>query len=140
MSNLIEKSLLIGFSVFILICFFLVAKPYISEIFSTDNKKNNELDEFEEYIENIDSILSYVIENNIYNYEKKISYPLHTITDIKEDFIEIKYKSENYIDIKYLEYNDTEFSEKLFADLTKNYYLLNISRHGDIYFIDFSEI
>ena len=63
MTNLLEKSLLIAFGLFTLMIFISIIIPYFLEIKNSDLSSENNSNDFNDFINEIDNAINYVIKN-----------------------------------------------------------------------------
>ena len=75
MTNLIEKSLLLGFGIFTLAIFSSIVIPFMGKIADFNQNERNELETFIIFTNEIDQGIYYVIHNQNESYLKEIDYP-----------------------------------------------------------------
>jgi len=103
MTNLLEKSLIVGFSVFSLISLLGFITPYIDEL-SKYNEGDSNLNQVILFMEEIDYAINYVIENNAHSYLNDIYYPENLNFSTFDFFIKFEYILEGKIDTRIIEY------------------------------------
>ena len=91
MSNLLEKSLLIGFGIFTLIIFASIIVPFINQITEYNKDRREELQNYLDFIEKIDSSIKSVINDPSQVYTRTILYPEKINITIQEYSIEYKF-------------------------------------------------
>ncbi|TFG08751.1 MAG: hypothetical protein EU539_01500 [Promethearchaeota archaeon] len=137
MTNLLEKSLIIGFGIFTLIIFLSVISPFIKEIKEYEEDKEDREDQNNEIIDFINKINLEI--NKLIDGEKKyvseeIYYPDRLNLTFNSNYAKFEFIFDNDLDKKILYYN-CEFVEKYFS-LPPNIYIVNIScQYGMINFI-----
>lgn len=124
MTNLLEKSLLVGFGVFLIISFFSLVSPFLTKVVEFD--KNNDLDSYLLIISEIDRSILYIIENPEEDYNKKVEYPSDLNITLSENYVICKFLIENIIYSRILSYNET-FLPSHFYDVPPQTYLLNVN-------------
>ncbi len=75
MTNLLEKSLLIGFGILVLTIFSSIITPFLAKIVEFNENEKNDLESYMIFINEIDLAIIYVIQNPNELYLKKIEYP-----------------------------------------------------------------
>jgi hypothetical protein len=129
MSNLVEKSLIIGFGVFSLIIFLSVITPFLNVSLKNyiDDKKT--LQNYNDFIERVDKGIYYVIANPKNEYRELIDFPASMNISISENEISYYFKldndiiskhksySKNFFDVEYNDYPSQEYSLQIFFEL-----------------------
>ncbi|MFX1303289.1 MAG: hypothetical protein ACFFBV_09260 [Promethearchaeota archaeon] len=126
MTNLIEKSLLIGFGIFTLTIFSSIVVPYLGEIAEFNQNEKKTLEAYLIFIDEIDQGITYVAQNPNQEYLKKIKYPNNLNITIYDHIIKYEFLIENKTRYKLIEYNLT-FINCCFYRIPPQIYLLNIS-------------
>ncbi|MFX1418491.1 MAG: hypothetical protein ACFE9N_06185 [Promethearchaeota archaeon] len=128
MTNLIEKSLLLGFGIFTLAIFSSIIIPFMGKIADFNQNERNELESFIIFTNEIDQGLNYVIHNQNEVYLKEIDYPSDLNTTFRDKIVkyEIFIEEQFYVEIK--EYN-SNFMNCYFHEIPPGMYLLNISSY-----------
>lgn len=136
MTNLLEKSLLLGFSIFLLTIFSSILIPFLNEIDDFNSREKDNLDSYMDLFDEIDSAILYIINNPKKCYQKEIKYP----SDLNITFIE------NYIIYEFV-FGDDKFNKVLvynasfhncfFHSITPQIYLLNVSYTLSYIIVDF---
>ncbi len=127
MTNLIEKTLLIGFGIFTLTIFSSILIPFLGRLTEFNHIEKNELDAYMKIIEEINQGIDYVVENTDEIYLKKIQYPGNLNITFYNHIVKYEFIIEEKICYKILEYNET-FINCNFHQILPKEYLLNISR------------
>ncbi|MFX0141951.1 MAG: hypothetical protein ACFFDN_50405 [Candidatus Hodarchaeota archaeon] len=138
MTNLIEKSLLIGFGIFTLTIFSSILVPYLGKIAEFNQNEKNLLESYMIFIDEIDQGITYVARNPNQKYLKNIEYPHNLNITIYDQLIKYEFLFEKKICFKIIEYNVT-FINNAFHGIPPQTYLLNVSHYLSligIYFIN----
>jgi len=72
---MVEKSMLIGFGLFTLILFLSIIQPFFAEIVRFYDEDKQKLENIENFIEEIDHAIIYIISNPEEIYQKELLYP-----------------------------------------------------------------
>ena len=131
MSNLLEKSLLVGFGIFTLIIFASVIFPFINQITEYNEDRREALEEYLEFIDEIDDSIKYVINNPSQVYIKNIFYPDKIDIKIQESSIEYTYHLGETINSKTEEYY-AHFFECEYINNPPGIYELNVSYQSSL--------
>jgi hypothetical protein len=75
MTNLLEKALLTGFGVFILIIFISLINPFILSISEFNSSIKNDVEKYNNFFNEVDTAILFVIANPEVNYLNIIEYP-----------------------------------------------------------------
>ncbi|MHA1991262.1 MAG: hypothetical protein ACW98A_09885 [Candidatus Hodarchaeales archaeon] len=126
MTNLLEKTLLLGFSIFLLTIFSSILIPFLDGINEFNNQEKNELETYTVFLNEVNDAVLYIIENPDESYLKDIQYP----SNINLTFFDSFFISEFIIGTnKYnrvISFNHS-FLNSNFNDLPPKTYLLNVS-------------
>ncbi|MFX0104013.1 MAG: hypothetical protein ACFE75_00800 [Candidatus Hodarchaeota archaeon] len=128
MTNLVEKSLLIGFGIFTLTIFSSILVPYLGKIAEFNQNERNNLDLYMTFIDEIHQGITFVAQSPNQKYLKNIEYPNNCNITIYDHLIKYEFLVENRICIKIIEYNNT-FINSYFNSIPPQTYLLNITRY-----------
>lgn len=131
MTNLIEKSLLMGFGIFTLIIFTSILVPYIGKIVEFNQNGKKDLELYMEFIDEIDQGITYVAQSPNQKYLKKIEYPNNLNITFYDNFVKYEFILDNEICLKVMEYNVT-FINCNFNNIPPQTYLLNVSRYSSL--------
>ena len=126
MTNLLEKSLLLGFGIFTLTIFFSLVIPFLDRVSEFNKTKKTDLESYMIFINQIDQAVQFVIQNPEEDYLREINYPCKFNITFNEYYIICVFiiKNETYNQI--LIYN-TSFYKKFFYNIPSKLYLLNVS-------------
>ena len=127
MSNLLEKSLLTGFGIIVLITFFSFIAPFFTQLSYLQNQ-TNDLQEILTIIEEVDKGVNFVLDNSELTFSSKISYPKDLNITLNGQFIKYDYKLRDDIQYKIYEY-EKFFYTHFYLNVPTGEYLLNISLH-----------
>jgi len=126
MTNILEKSLLTGFGIFLLIIFLSFIAPFITSIMTFNSNDNNNLDSYISFIDEIDKGINYVIEFPENVYLQTIEYPNNFNMSFRDYIAKFIFKYDGTYQIKILEYS-VSFIEFKFENIPPQFYMLNIS-------------
>jgi hypothetical protein len=126
MTNLLEKSLLTGFGVFILIMFLSFVNPFIIQLFDVNQYYNDEVRPYLKLIDEIDEGINFVLinENNFYLYT--IYYPDNLNISLYEHNIKYEFLISSNIVNRNYNYKEI-FYHFNYILLPPKEYILNIS-------------
>ncbi|MFX0000692.1 MAG: hypothetical protein ACFE9Q_05770 [Candidatus Hodarchaeota archaeon] len=127
MSNLIEKTLLIGFGIFSLTIFSSILIPFLGSLTEFNYIEKNKLESYMIIIDEISNGIEYVVQNIDEIYLKRIEYPDNLNISFYDNIAKYEFIIEGKICCKILEYNE-QFVMKNFHQIPPNIYLLNITR------------
>lgn len=136
MTNLLEKSLLLGFSIFLLTIFSSILIPFLTEITDFNNREKDDLDSYMVFFDVIDSAVLYIINNPDKCYQKDIKYPSDLNITFIENFVIYEFVFGDDKFNKVLGYN-TSFLNRFFHNITPQIYLLNVSYALSYIIVDF---
>jgi hypothetical protein len=138
-TNLIEKSLLLGFSIFLLTIFSSILIPFLNEINDYNSSDDPKLEDYFTFIDQIDLAVCFIIDNPQKSYQNDVSYPRNLNMTIFDYFIifEFKFRNDNISHI--LMYN-TSFVNCYFYNFPSQVYLLNVSSQSSLIIIKFLTI
>ena len=136
MTNLLEKSLLIGFGIFSLMIFFSLIIPFLDQITNFKETRNSGLESYINFISEIDEAVQYVIRNPEKDFLREIEYPHKFNITFDEYFIICDFIIENKSYNKILVYN-TSFYYNFFHDIPPQLYLLNVSYSSSLIIVNF---
>jgi hypothetical protein len=139
MTNLLEKALLLGFSIFLLTIFSTVLIPYLNELMEFYHRENTELDDYMNFIDKIDDVILYIIQNPEECYIQDIEYPDNlNLTFFDKNFIsEFLIGGSPYS--KTLTYN-VSFNPCFYHNISPQTYQLNVSYPLSYIIINFNKL
>lgn len=119
---MVEKSMLIGFGLFILIVFFSIIQPFFGELlkFYDEDKQNVEI-----FIEEIDSAILYTTSKPEEVYEKELLFPRDLNITISGNEIEYNYLISN-IAYSYSKNYGIIFHTVIYHNINSTYYILQV--------------
>jgi hypothetical protein len=127
MTNLIEKTLLIGFGIFTLTIFSSILIPFYARITEFNYNEKNNLESYIIIIDEINQGIEYVVQNTDERYLKTIEYPNDLNISFYGQIAKFEFIIEEKVYYKIIEYNGT-FINRNFCQILPQTYLLNISR------------
>lgn len=139
MTNLLEKALLLGFGIFLLTIFSSLLFPFLDELSEFNKKKENNLDSYMAFIDEVDHAVLFIIDNPEKSYFKNVRYPINFNTSFLDFFVIYEFLIENDLYSKVSSYN-TSFSKRIFHGIPPQMYLLNVSCHLSNIFVNFIKL
>ncbi|GAG22348.1 unnamed protein product [marine sediment metagenome] len=126
MTNLLEKALLLGFSIFILTIFSSILIPFLDDITEFNTQEKNNIETYLDFLDEVNDAVLYIIDNPEKSYLKDIQYPSNLNLTIFDTFIisEFIIGSNKYN--KVLSYNGS-FLNCFFHGVPPKTYILNVS-------------
>ncbi len=137
MTNLIEKSLLLGFGIFTFTIFSSIIIPFLGTIAEFNQNGRNELETYIYFINEIDQGINYVIQNQDEVYLKEIDYPPNLNISFQNNIAIYDFFIGNQLCVKIKEYNNL-FVSKDFLQFPSGKYLLNISQNLSLIQVNFN--
>ncbi len=140
MTNLIEKSLITGFGIFILILFIIMVTPFFQELenYNENDSNDDDLEDFKEFINKIDGAIKYFIGHPGSEVFEEIEYPRNINLTFINNYVKFDFIIDNKIQNKILSYNE-QFLQKYYYDMTPKTYKLNITRNISLISVDFKD-
>lgn len=139
MTNLLEKSLLIGFGILILTIFSFIITPFLGEIIMFNQNEKKDFMSLRGFINEMDDALIFAIQNPKEGYLKEIKYPNNLNISFYDHFVDyIFINAEEIYEITKI-YNGT-FIKSYFREISPQYYLLNVSFQSSLIRINFVDI
>ena len=126
MTNLLEKALLTGFGIFILIIFVSLINPFIINISEFNSIIKNDVEKYNTFFNEVDTAILFVIENSHVNYLNEIEYPRNLNVTLTEDYVKYNFLIESEMQCKIYEYV-IPFISRTYNNLSSSRYILNIS-------------
>ncbi len=126
MTNLLEKALLTGFGLFILTIFVSLINPFIISISEFNSTIKNDVENYNNFFNEVDTAILFVIENPDVIYLNEIEYPRNLNITMTEDYVKYNFLIESEIQYKIYEYVKP-FISRAYINLSASRYLLNIS-------------
>ena len=138
MTSLIEKSLLTGFGIFVLILFLIMISPFFEQIEEYEKNEDNydDIEGFEIFINKINTAIKDFIENPDKEALEEIEYPKNINITFIDNYAKFDFVMDNKIRSKILSYND-HFVQKYYFNVAPNTYQLNITRKASLINVDF---
>ncbi|MCK4285147.1 MAG: hypothetical protein KAX18_03045 [Candidatus Lokiarchaeota archaeon] len=126
MTNLLEKALLLGFSIFILTIFSSILIPFLDDITEFNTQEKNNIETYMDFLDEVNDAVLYIIDNPEKSYLKDIQYPSNLNLTIFDTFIisEFIIGSNKYN--KVFSYNGS-FLNCFFHGVPPKTYILNVS-------------
>jgi hypothetical protein len=87
MTNLLEKSLILGFGIFSLILFFIFITPFLQEVREYKKNEDEDIDNYAEFINQINKAIREIMENPEKEVIKNIFYPKTMNITLDENYI-----------------------------------------------------
>jgi len=131
MTNLIEKSLLLGFGIFTITIFSTILIPLLGSIVEYNQNEKDSLESYLIFINEVDLGINYVNQHPKEVYIKEIDYPNNLNISFYDHLAKYVFFLENKICVRYLEYNTT-FIDSYFHNIPPQMYILNISQYSTL--------
>ncbi len=139
MTNLIEKSLLLGFGIFTLTIFSAIVVPFLGTLAEFNQNGRNDLESYMYFINEIDQGINYVIQNPDEDFLKKVDYPTNLNTSFYDSIAKFEFFIEDQLCVKIKEYNKG-FINQDFQQIIPETYLLNISCRLSLIKVNFNNL
>ena len=135
MTNLLEKSLITGFGILVLILFIILTAPFFNQIeeFKEDDEKD--IDNYMDFVERLDNAILSVVENPDITYKDDIQCYETLDLIIEGNQIKIYFKLEDDLYYKIIEYK-SYFCNYTYDALGSEVYSLEILFINNYSFID----
>jgi len=125
MTNLIEKTLIIGFGIFIAFIFLSFTIPYLEHIIDFNNSIDDNFNDYLKLINDVDKGILYIIENPNSRYQKEIYYPDNLNITMEYKYVNFQYYFQGEISDITLKYNRT-LQSKRFDKIQPKSYLYSV--------------
>jgi hypothetical protein len=135
MTNLIEKTLLLGFGILTLTIFSSILIPFLGKLTAFNQNEVAILETYMIFINEIDQGISYVEQYPNEQHLKKIDYPRNINISFYDQIAKYEFIVGNQLCVKIYEYNG-KFFESYFHNIPPQEYLLNISGLSSLILID----
>jgi len=126
MTNLLEKGLIIGFGIIILLIFFSLISPFFEKISEFNNNEENDIENYISFINEMDQAILYVIDNPEENFLKSIEYPPNLNITLYNQYVKYDFIIGDEPQYEIIFYNES-FIYNIFQDILSKTYLLNVS-------------
>ncbi len=126
MTNLIEKSLIIGFGILVLTIFSSMISPFLGKIIDFNRNEKKELKTYIDFIKEVDLSIKSAIQKPNKPQLKKIDYPKNFNISFYENFAEYEFILDSKFYTEILVYNQT-FCTVFFHKILPQSYILNVS-------------
>lgn len=126
MTNLIEKSLLIGFGAFLLIIFFSFISPLYEQTFDYYENDQKRLDECLSFFDEIDEAIKYVIKHKERSYLETVNYPSNTNITTESYYAKFDFLFDGKIETIIKKY-EVQLVSYHYREISIKQYLLNVS-------------
>ena len=126
MTNLLEKVLLTGFGIVVLVLFFSFINPFIIQFFEVNEYHYNTIAPYLSVIDDVNYGISYVQNDEDTQYLKIINYPANLNITLLDHNIKFHYIINSGIECKIYEYSFGFYNQE-YSSLTPKDYVLNIS-------------
>ncbi len=136
MTNLLEKALLTGFGLFILIIFISLVNPFIINISEFNSAIKNDVEKYNNFFNEVDTAILFVIENPDVIYLDVIEYPGNLNISLTEGYVKYNFLIENEVQCKIYEYVKP-FISYAYKNLSSSRYILNISCNSNYINVQF---
>jgi len=126
MTNLLEKGLIIGFGIIILLIFFSLISPFLEAISDFNNNEENDIKNYISFINEMDQAILYAIDNPEEDFLKPIEYPSNLNITLYNQYAKYDFIIGDEPQYEIIFYNES-FIYNIFQDILSKTYLLNVS-------------
>ncbi len=126
MTNLLEKALLTGFGIFVLTIFLSMINPFITQISEFNGTIENDIIAYENFFNEVDIAVKFIIENPGAIYLSEIDYPKNLNVTFSDFYVKYDFLIENKLNYKIYEYNKP-FINHFYRNLPSTTFILNVS-------------
>lgn len=126
MTNLLEKALLTGFGIFVLTIFLSMINPFIIQISEFNGTTENDIIAYENFFNEVDIAIKFIIENPDAIYLREIDYPKNLNVTFNDFYVKYDFLIESKLNYKIYEYNKP-FINYFYRNLTTTTFILNVS-------------
>jgi len=126
MTNLLEKALLTAFGIFVLTIFLSMINPFITQISEFNGTIENDIIAYENFFNEVDIAVKFIIENPSEIYLREIDYPKNLNITFNDFYVKYDYLIENKLNYKIYEYNKP-FINYFYRNLSTTTFILNVS-------------
>lgn len=131
MTNILEKSLLLAFGVFIIVSFFCILTPFTNSFMNFNNNQATEIDKITSIMEDIDSAVEILIDNPNTLIRKKIDYPNDLNLTFYENIVKYIYRVGSSIQIQFFQYSEY-FQNRTFENIPPGIYVLKATYNNGL--------
>ncbi|MBA7525924.1 hypothetical protein ES705_18083 [subsurface metagenome] len=126
MTNLLEKALLTGFGILVLTIFLSMINPFIVQISEFNGTIENDILAYENFFNEVDIAVKFIIENPDAIYLREIDYPKNLNVTFNDFYVKYDFLIENKLNYKIYEYNKP-FINIFYRNLSTTTFILNVS-------------
>ncbi len=126
MTNLLEKALLTGFGILVLTIFLSMINPFIVQISEFNGTIENDIIAYENFFNEVDIAVKFIIENPDAIYLREIDYPKNLNVTFNDFYVKYDFLIENKLNYKIYEY-DKPFINIFYRNLSTTTFILNVS-------------
>ena len=126
MTNLLEKALLTGFGILVLTIFLSMINPFIVQISEFNGTIENDIIAYENFFNEVDIAVKFIIENPSAIYLREIDYPKNLNITFNDFYVKYDFLIENKLNYKIYEYNKP-FINFFYRNLSTTTFILNVS-------------
>lgn len=139
MTNLLEKALITGFGIFVLIVFLSLAIPFFDQLNQYDNDQRNKVEIYLGFINEVDSAITKVNNNPLDDVIIAINYPDGLNLTLTYKYAKFYYLIDNLIHSIIYEY-DYYFNYSNYQNMYPSSYLLKVSMNPPLINVIFAKI
>jgi len=139
MTNLVEKSLLLGFGIFTLTIFASIIIPFLGKIADFNQNGKNDLETYMLFINEIDQGINYVVQNPDEVYLKTVNYPSNLNTTFYANIAKYEFFIEKQLCVRIEEYCEF-FLEVSYHQIPSGLFLLSISCYLSLIRVNISKL
>lgn len=139
MTNLLEKTLLLGFGIFTITIFSAILIPFLGSIIEYNHNEKNSLESYILFMNEVDQGIIYVIHHPKEIYMREVDYPYNLNVSFYDNIVKYEFNLENEICVRFIEYNIT-FVTTNFLNIPPQNYILNIFLYSTLIKVNFNNI
>ncbi len=125
MTNLVEKALIMGFGMLTLMIFFTASAPLLKEINNYNNNENEKLEDYMNFVDEINIAINHIIKNPKEFYTKRIQYPQNMTLIFRDKYAKFEILLDGELHTKILEFNES-LKEKQYINISPSNYVLKV--------------
>lgn len=139
MTNLLEKALITGLGIFVLIVFLSLAIPFFDQLNQYNNDQRNKVEIYLGFISEVDSAITKVNNNPLDDVIIAINYPDELNLTLTYKYAKFYYLIDNLIHSIIYEY-DYYFNYSNYQNIYPSSYLLKVSMNSSLINVIFAKV
>lgn len=126
MTNILQKSLLVAFGVFIVVSFLWFITPFTYSFIDFSNNEGSEINTFTTFIGEINSAIETIINEPDISVIERIDYPNNINLTLSKNMIKFVYFYDSQIKTQFYQYS-IYFINRTFENITPGPYILKVA-------------